>query len=286
MKRLLCFLLVASLLQGCSFFERGEAFTYLDTSKERDRLYYTDPQADALFVSVYDMAHLTEHQLYSVGDELHLEMHFDSDVKRINIQNARNYFTKITLIRDIEHFKVPYYSKDVSTLALKKAHLRVFVEDKLYLYEGIDQKTFAKIYFENYDMSLPFKVYDNNPLQLFKQKVGELVPDLIDIRGVKPIKDSIMIIQIETPGMMEESQMTAIKKIMENEIAPLYNREEAWPYNQNTRQLGMILQFYEQDNLYSEYVYFNGHEKYWLDVDWKNYDFFRANVTLIDSQWR
>lgn len=284
MKKLICLLLITCLLPGCALFKKGEAFSYLDTSKEKDRVYYTDPQADALFVSVYHMEHLTKHVLYSVGDELHLEMHFDPDVKRINIQNARNYFTKITLIRDIKLFSVPYYSKEVSSLELSKAHLRVFVEDKLYLYEGIDQNTFAKNYFEDYDMPLGFKVYDNDPMKLFQEKVREQLPDVIDVRGVKPIKDSIVILQVETPVALDESQIAWTKDLLEKEIAPLYVNEEVWPNTPSTRHLGMILQFYEQEHLTSEYVYFNGLAKEWMDMDWKNYDFFRAHVILVDSQ--
>lgn len=284
MKRLISLILMACLLQGCSFFKKGEAFSYLDTSSEKDRVYYMDPSADALFASVYAMQHLTKHVLYSVGDELHLEMHFDPEVKRINIQNGRNYFTKITLIRDIKHFSVPYYSKEVSSLKLSKAHLRVFVEDKLYLYEGIDQKTLAKTYFENYDMPLSFKVYEKNPLPLFKEKVMEEVPDIIDIRGVKPIKDSIVLIQIETPVVLQDSQILWIKDLLEKETAPLYAAEENLPNPHSTSHLGIILQFYDQEHFSTEYVYFNGLEKEWLDVDWKGYDFFRANAILVDSQ--
>lgn len=285
MKRLFFLLLmVALILQGCQLFEREESYSYLDTSKNADRTYYLDPHADQQFREFYSMDHLVNHALYSVNDDLHFEVHFDPQVSRLNIQNARNYFTRITLIRDIESYDAPYYTDEVRKLDLDHAHLRVFIDDQLYLYEGIDQTTLAKIYYENHEMDLEFKNYQNPALDALAEKLKNLIPEIQRIEGLKPIKDSVVILRIHTEIELSPEQIEAVQKNLEEATEFLENKEAAWPYSPTTSHLGVILQFYTLDNFITERVYLNGLEKHWMDSDWRGFDFFRANFLMVNEQ--
>ncbi len=282
MRKTILLLIVTLALQGCSLFEKEPGFTYLDQSKAKDRVTYLDPEATSLFRSVYFLDYLGSQQLYAVRDELNLDMHFDPSVTRINIQNARNYFSQITLVKDLEYTKVPYWNNEVLTKKFSKVHLRIFIEDQLYLYEGTDLVTYARIYYENHAMDLAFKHYKNKDFETYKSAMLTAVPNITDMLAVKPIKDSIMIIHVESIEALSDTQVKIMKDALEKDLGPLYDKEDNWPFSPNAKHLGLILQFYEQGDLNSEYVYFNGLEKRWMDTDWRNFDFFRANALLTD----
>lgn len=285
MKRLFfLFLMIALFLQGCELFEREDYLSYLDTSKNTERTYYLDPDADQRFREIYAMDHLVEHALYSVKDDLHFEIHFDPQVSRLNIQNARNYFTRITLIRDIESYDAPYYTDEVKKLKLRNAHLRVFVDDQLYLYEGIDQKNLAKVYYENHDMDLNFKTYQHPALDTLITNIKNVVPDIVAIEGFKPIKDSVVVLKIHSDMDLSAEQMKSVQEKLEEATDFLEPNEAAWPYTPTTSHLGIIIQFYTLEEFVTERVYLNGFEKHWLDSDWRGFDFFRANFLMANER--
>jgi len=45
----------------------------------------------------------------------------------------------------------------------------------------------------------------------------------------------------------------------------------------NMGALGIVLVFQSKDTISDEFVYFNGEQKEWLDINWREFDFFTYN---------
>ncbi|WP_432409092.1 hypothetical protein [Wukongibacter sp. M2B1] len=280
--------LLSILLSSCTTNNKvDEAATEFDPYFREDKLQYTniigDPElADDIFKKEFNLKSLTSHILYYSSGQYNFVINFDSSVTSAEIDNFMSYFSNSFISMHPPAIGTsPYQSQLIDMLKsednpFEKLSLRIYINDvKAFRYDY----TFKNLrltsckYWENVYNDYTFKSLNNKPAESFiKKNKGR--NRAITIR--KTFKNNgVIIVNIKSNKIYSHRYINEMKENIENVLAPALEKEAFDKYYTNSQYLGIVLQFEKQQNIYKEYVYYNGkdEDKGWIDVNWMEYNF-------------
>lgn len=263
----------------------------IDPLFQEDKLKYTDiigdtELAEEFFKEVLNLKNLDSHIFYYSQGQYNFVIKFNSSVTSIEIDSFMSYFSHLFISMHMAPIGgFPYgneliaindnilHSKDKP---YEKLSLRVYINDiKAFRYDYTfkDLKQTSYKYWENVYNDYNFKALKSKSAKDFIKKNNNL-SRTINIR--KTFKnDGAIIVNVKSDKKFRDSYVKKIKEKIEYDLAPDLEKEAFDKYNTNNQYLGIILQFQVENNIYQEYVYYNGkdEDKGWINVNWMEYKF-------------
>lgn len=101
------------------------------STENTDRTYFTEKDADMQLKGIYSLFHLDNHEVYMDGDEMNINLYFNGEVERKEIENSRTFIMKIFVLRATSRYgtPIPYQQLILSKLNWDKAISRIFIDD-------------------------------------------------------------------------------------------------------------------------------------------------------------
>ncbi|WBW95406.1 hypothetical protein [Oceanirhabdus sp. W0125-5] len=248
---------------------------YLDSTEETERRYFTDESAEEEFANQFRILDIVEHSVYTVDNELNINFTFNKSVTRSNILNCRSYFMKHAVLKDSKYGGLPYQEVINENISYDSSIIRIFIDDKLVIYEKYNRNENKFDYYENTEIKLDARSVKNQTLNSFASRLKKVVKNKKDIKVVHPLKGNVILFKISTKENLKDNEIELIKTLVEEELS-LKNKSQAGENSKiNTEYLGIGIELYTQNSKYAEYTYSNGETKDWIHEDWMNYDFYK-----------
>lgn len=257
----------------------------IDPYFQEDKLQYTDiigdtELAESIFKEEFNLKSLNSHILYYSPGQYNFVINFDSSVTSAEIDNFMSYFSHSFISMKPAAIGMFPYDSQLMFISedkpYEKLSLRVYINNvKAFRYDYTfkDLKQTSCKYWENVYNDYTFKILKNKFAEDFIKK-NESLGKTITIR--KTFKnDGVIIVNVKSNKKCSDKYINKLKEKIEYNLAPALEKEAFDKYNDNFQYLGLVLQFEVKNNVYQEYVYYNGkdEDKGWINVDWMEHKF-------------
>ena len=238
-----------------------------------NREYLTDKNADSLFSATFEITNLSKHEVYKIKDEINIDFYFTEKVGQKEIMNSRTFVMKTFVLKKQSIFGGYPYDQLLGPKAdWNGVKYRAFVGNS----KIIEEKFYSNKteYFENMDVNLSIRNFDNTHAKDFCKKVKNETNGIREVILQKSLRGSVLLIKVVNNNEYQEKDINKIKELIEKELAPNLEAESIKLYGMNTDYLGLSLQLYCKDKKYYEETYFNAKKKHWFKENWMNYNYF------------
>lgn len=270
----------------------NKATSKIDPYFPEDKLQYTNiigdtKLAEAIFKEDLSLKSLNSHVFYYSPEQYNFVINFNSSVTSVEIDTFMSYFSNSFISMHTPPIgPLPYISELITIMdkskfkseykPYEKLSLRVYINDvKAFRYDYTfkDLKLKSCKYWENVYNDYTFKTLKSKSAEDFIKK-NENLRRTISIR--KTFKnDGVILVTINSNKRYSDKHIKNIKEKIEHDLAPALEKEAFDKYNDNFQYIGIVLQFKVENNIYKEYVYYNGKnkDKGWINVNWMEYKF-------------
>lgn len=233
---------------------------------DTDKQFYTREEESEELKDPYGLVHLKKHEVYKVKEDIFIDLYFNDEVKRAEIDNARAWVMKLFVLKNTSKFGMPYEQLLLDKLKWNKATSRIFIDEtKIFEEEYVGSLV---RYEENTEIVLPLRIMASDAKEAFekalKQKVSNIKSTVIE----KSLKGNVTIVKIGSTVKYDEKDILNMKGLIESDLASNMENEAV-----GLDAIGIVLQVYNKEGRYFEETYFSGKDKYWFAEDWMNYSY-------------
>jgi len=257
-------------------FDREEN-KYLDYSKENERTYVEDDNAEEHLRALFGLSNIIDHNVYIFNNELCINIVFNDEVKRSEINGSNDFYSKLVFEKGLKYGVAPYQTLLYQKLDYTKATLRVFIEEELLIYNCFNFEEKDHDYYENIEIKISDRQIKDNSVDKHTKNMKEIDPTIETVIAIKPFKPYVYMFEIESASPLSESTISSLKEYVEEEISIELSNRSIEVYGMNTDSLGIVLNLVSRNQSYEELVFYNGSKTYWLEENWMKIDFFEMN---------
>jgi hypothetical protein len=258
---ILCILLV-----GCTNIQNQHTEIENNDSAKQ---FYTEEKANEALKDLYGLEHLENHDVYMIEDKIFIDLHFNSNVERKEMNDVRTFIMKIFVIKNTSKYgtPIPYQQLIINKTTWNSATSKIYV-NKVKILEEEYANNKVK-YFENTDVSIPLRLLKDETIESFEKAIKENLQKVKTVICEKSLKGDILIVKMNSTTKYQQNDINSIKSLIENELAIKLSDKSV-----NSNTIGIVLQLYSKEGKYFEETYFNAKEKYWFTDDWMNYPYY------------
>lgn len=253
------------------FVETQTPSIFFDNTKENDRIYIEDENAINIFKTSFQIDNIYNSACYLVDNELNVSVFLNDNLNINDIKNIELYFTKILILKQYGTYLIPYEDLYNKRIKYDSCILRIFVNDKLLVYDKYDFISNDFEYYENISINIDSRNYDDDYTLDVVNKINAELNNDLNIITVKPFKGYAVMFRIMSNEELKENDIDVIKKTIENSLTERTNINS---------YVGIIVELSVDSVKYKEFTYINGINKRWLDENWDTIDFIKEAMTL------